>query len=102
MAQESKITQLCGFLSMLAPNKVALGYGLFLAINASSVWGGVFPFLPMEFQTPDIVFWFLLAQSLVFFLSFFASMVGVYFFRDRPAISLCVWRPSPIYWGGCA
>lgn len=80
MAHATKIAKLCGFLAMLIPNKVSLGYGLFLAINASSVWGGVFPFLPMEFQTPDIVFWFFLAQSLVFFLSFFASMTGVYFF----------------------
>lgn len=80
MASEKHISQLRGLLGMLIPNKVSLGYGLFLAINASSVWGGVFPFLPMEFQTPDIVFWFFLAQSLVFFLSFFASMTGVYFF----------------------
>lgn len=80
MAYKAQSTQLHGFLSMLLPNRVSLGYGLFLAINASSVWGGVFPFLPMEFQTPDIVFWFFLAQSLVFFLSFFASMTGVYFF----------------------
>ena len=80
MVSEKHISQLRGLLGMLLPNKVSLGYGLFLAINASSVWGGVFPFLPMEFQTPDIVFWFFLAQSLVFFLSFFVSMTGVYFF----------------------
>lgn len=80
MASEKHITRLRDLLRMLMPNKVSLGYGLFLAINAASVWGGVFPFLPMEFQTSEIVFWFFLAQSLVFFLSFFASMTGVYFF----------------------
>lgn len=80
MASEKHIPQLRGLLGMLMPNKVSLGYGLFLAINAASVWGGVFPFLPMEFQTHDIVFWFFLAQSLIFFLSFFVSMTGVYFF----------------------
>ena len=46
----------------MKPNITSLGYGLFLAINAAGVWGGVFPFLPMEFQTTEIVFWFFLAQ----------------------------------------
>lgn len=64
--------------SILKPNVTSLGYGLFLAINAAGVWGGVFPFLPMEFQTPDIVLWFFLAQSLVFSASYFASAIGVY------------------------
>ena len=51
---------------LLKPNAASLGYGLFLAINAASVWGGVFPFLPLEFQTRGIIFWFFLCQSLVF------------------------------------
>lgn len=62
------------------PNLASLGYALFLAINAAGVWGGVFPFLPMNFQTPEITFWFFLAQSLVFSLCYFASAVGVYYF----------------------
>ncbi len=61
------------------PNVASLGYALFLAINAAGVWGGVFPFLPLSFQTPEIIFWFFLAQSLVFSLCYFASAVGVYF-----------------------
>ena len=61
------------------PNVTSLGYALFLAINAAGVWGGVFPFLPLDFQTPEIIFWFFLAQSLVFSLCYFASAVGVYF-----------------------
>lgn len=61
------------------PNVASLGYALFLAINAAGVWGGVFPFLPLDFQTPEIIFWFFLAQSLVFSLCYFASAVGVYF-----------------------
>ena len=64
----------------MKPNITSLGYGLFLAINAAGVWGGVFPFLPMEFQTTEIVFWFFLAQSLVFSFSYFASALGSYFF----------------------
>ena len=31
---------------LLKPNAASLGYGLFLAINAASVWGGVFPSCP--------------------------------------------------------
>lgn len=61
------------------PNVASLGYALFLAINAAGVWGGVLPFLPLDFQTPEIIFWFFLAQSLVFSLCYFASAVGVYF-----------------------
>ena len=61
------------------PNVASLGYALFLAINAAGVWGGVFPFLPLDFQTPEIIFWFFLTQSLVFSLCYFASAVGVYF-----------------------
>ena len=48
---------------LLKPNAASLGYGLFLAINAASVWGGVFPCLPLEFQTRGIIFWFFLCQS---------------------------------------
>ena len=30
------------------------GFALFLAVNAVQVWGGVFPFLPLEFQTVSV------------------------------------------------
>ena len=52
--------------SIMKPNITSLGYGLFLAINAAGVWGGVFPFLPMEFQTTESVFWFFLARPPAF------------------------------------
>lgn len=64
----------------IKPSITSLGYGLFLAINAAGAWGGVFPFLPLEFQTPTIVFWFFLAQSLAFSSSYFVSALGAYFF----------------------
>ena len=67
----------------LKPNVASLGYGLFLAINAASVWGGTFPFLPMSFQTPSVMLGFFLAQSLVFTLSFFASAAGTYLFPQQ-------------------
>ena len=40
--------------------------------------GEVFPFLPIDFQTHEILFGFFLAQSLVFTLSFLVSAVSVY------------------------
>lgn len=66
--------------SILRPNVASLGYALFFAVNATSVWGGVFPFLPLDFQTPQIVLWFFLGQSIAFFLTFLLSAHGAYFF----------------------
>ena len=63
---------------MLRPSVASLGYALFLAMNAAGVWGGVFPFLPLEFQTSRIVLWFFLAQSLAFALCFCANAVLAY------------------------
>ncbi len=62
--------------SILKPNITSLGYGLFLAINAAGVWGGVFPCLPLEFQPTESVFWLFLAQSLEFSLSYFDIALG--------------------------
>ena len=67
-------------LGLLRPNVASLGYGLFLAINAASVWGGVFPFLPLAFQTTDVMLWFFGAESLAFTATFLASAAGTYYF----------------------
>lgn len=56
------------------------GYACFLTVNATSIWGGVFPFLPMEFQTAEVTLTFFLAQSLAFWGAFVASTVGSYRF----------------------
>lgn len=66
--------------ALLRPSVASLGYGLFLAINAASVWGGVFPFLPLAFQTPDVMLWFSAAESLAFTATFLASAAGTWFF----------------------
>ncbi len=86
---------------ILKPNVTSLGYGLFIAINAAGVWGGVFPFLPMEFQTPQIVFWFFLAQSLVFSFSYFASALGVYFFPGPTRTFIVRLATMPYLLGWC-
>ena len=62
----------------LRPSVASMGYALFLAVNAAGVWGGVFPFLPMGFQTPTIVFWFFFAQSLTFAAGFFLNALVAY------------------------
>ena len=85
----------------LRPNVTALGYALFLAINAAGVWGGVFPFLPLDFQTPEIVFWFFLAQSLAFSLSYFASAVGVYYYPGPTRSFLVKLAAIPYMLGWC-
>ena len=56
------------------------GYACFLTVNATSVWGGVFPFLPLEFQTAEVTLTFFLAQALAFGGTFVASMLGAYLF----------------------
>lgn len=45
------------------PGIAGWGFALFLAVNATSVWGGVFPFLPMEFQTTLVTLSFYGAQA---------------------------------------
>lgn len=56
------------------------GYACFLTVNATSIWGGIFPFLPLEFQTVEITLTFFLAQALAFGGAFIASMFGSYYF----------------------
>ena len=92
---------IASLLHILKPNVASLGYALFLAINAAGVWGGVFPFLPLEFQTPEIVFWFFLAQSLVFSLSYFASALGVYFFPGPTRRFMVMLASAPYFLGWC-
>lgn len=55
-----------------------LGYALFLASNAAVVWGGVFPFLPLAIQTPQMTSTFFVAQASSFALYYFASVLIAY------------------------
>lgn len=56
------------------------GYACFLTVNATSVWGGIFPFLPLEFQTIEVTLTFFLAQAVALGGAFVASMWGSYYF----------------------
>lgn len=66
--------------AVLKPHVPAAGYALFLVIFATQTWGGVFPFLPADFQTDTVTLLFYLSQSLAFCGAFVASAFGSYFF----------------------
>lgn len=76
-------------LSVFKPNLTAFGYALFLAINAASVWGGVFPFLPPSFQTGRLVYSFFLAQAVAYGLTYLSAALVAYYLpraRQRPLV----------------
>ncbi|WP_298628556.1 LuxR family transcriptional regulator [uncultured Senegalimassilia sp.] len=94
-------TRISNIARTFKPNTASLGYALFLAINAAGVWGGVFPFLPMSFQTPEVMFWFFLMQSLVFSLCYFASAIGVYYFPGPTRRFMVTLASAPYLLGWC-
>lgn len=87
--------------TLLRPNTVSMGYALFQATNAAAVWGGVFPFLPAEFQTPDVLLAFFFAQSVVYTASYFASTLGVYFLPGPTRRFLVIVAAIPYFLGWC-
>lgn len=102
MGDRTKIfARLFGIASVFRPNVASLGYALFLAVNATGVWGGVFPFLPLHFQTPQILLWFFLAQSITFFASFLASSLGAYFMPGPTKRLSVVLAGTPYLAGWC-
>lgn len=83
--------------SVLRPSVAILGFALFLAINAASVWGGVFPFLPLENQTHELLFWFYFAQSISFFVMFLVCARQVYVSHQRRIFTLTTSGASTFY-----
>lgn len=81
----------------LRPSVAVLGFALFLAINAASVWGGVFPFLPLEYQTQNLLFWFYFAQSIAFFCALLAAARIVYVTRNKRPLPLTVECAGMLY-----
>ena len=76
-----------------------LGYALFLAMNATAIWGGVFPFLPMEFQTPQVTISFYLAQITAFCSLLFLAMAGSYYRPELVRRALTFTSSIPIFAG---
>ena len=81
--------------SLFKPNKASLGYALFLAINATAVWGGVFPFLPLSIQSSGTMLWFFLVEASAFAFAFLASIVGAYFLPGRTKRFLVIAASAP-------
>jgi DNA-binding CsgD family transcriptional regulator len=61
-----------------APNVASFGYGLFLAVSATSIWGGSFPLLPLEIQSFELLAIFSLVQTIVFCCAFFLLALGAF------------------------
>ena len=43
-----------GFASALKPDVPSFGYATLLSINAASIWGGVYPYLPELYRSADV------------------------------------------------
>ncbi len=59
-----------GFASALKPDVPSFGYATLLSINAASIWGGVYPFLPELYRSADVTALFYLVQMVAFLLMF--------------------------------
>ncbi|MFR5194260.1 MAG: hypothetical protein ACLTEX_02775 [Eggerthella lenta] len=62
----------------------SFGYATFLSINATSIWGGIYPYLPAFCQTSLTTIVFYTVQIAVFWLAFCAAMA---FTWARPGLS---------------
>ena len=61
-------------LRALKPDVPSFGYATVLSMNATSIWGGVFPYLPAEYQTELTTIGFYILPLLAFSLSFVGWM----------------------------
>ena len=87
--------------STLAPHASVAGFAIFLVVYATQIWGGVFPFLPADFQTNDVTLTFYLSQSLAFCTSFVASAFGSYYFPAAARRMLVTLSISLAFIGSC-
>jgi DNA-binding CsgD family transcriptional regulator len=100
-AVQSAPSKPAAFVQRFAPNTLSLGYALFLAVNATVIWGGVFPFLGPEFQTARTLTDFFLAQSLAFAAALLGNALDAYY-RIPHALHLVLTRPAiPYFFGWC-
>lgn len=70
--------------SALKPDVPSFGYATFLSINATSIWGGIYPYLPAFCQTSLTTIVFYTVQIAAFWLAFCAAMA---FTWARPGFS---------------
>ena len=87
--------------STLAPHASVAGFAIFLVVYASQIWGGVFPFLPTDFQTQEVTLAFYLSQSLAFCTSYVASAFGSYYFPAAARRMLVTLSIALAFVGSC-
>lgn len=86
----------------LQPKIPGWGFALFLAVNAVSVWGGVFPFLPFEFQTVGVTLSFYTAQAGAALVAYALAAIGSFYNPDRTARALSWFAALPMVAGSIA
>lgn len=74
--------------ALLKPNTTFFGFALFLVTNAFTIWGGVFPSLPYDFQTPDALMTFSILQSVAFCSTLLVAAI------IAPRISSAIGKPA--------
>lgn len=93
---------MAGLRTLANPGVAGWGFALFLAVNAVSVWGGVFPFLPMEFQTGLVTLSFYAAQAGAATLMYAACFVASYVSPVVTGRVLPFFAAPPMVVGSCA
>lgn len=68
----------------LKPDVPSFGYAAYLSINATSIWGGIFPYLSDAARTPELTLVFYTVQ-LAAFLAAFCAMMGAVWARPQLA-----------------
>lgn len=88
--------------SLMRPRGTLWGFALFLAVNATAVWGGVFPFLPSEFQVSTITVSFFVVQTVSCSLAYALVTLGSYVLPRQTRAALGPLGILPMLLGSCA
>jgi DNA-binding CsgD family transcriptional regulator len=76
-----------------------LGLAVLLTINATLLWGGSFPFLPMEMQVSELMTTFYLLQSIAFWGTMCANAIFVCFRPGHSQKTMAFLNGAPIFLG---
>lgn len=64
--------------SAVRPDVASFGYATFLSVNATSIWGGVFPYLPADLVNPLSTITFYTVQLAAYLVTFLIMMAAVW------------------------
>jgi DNA-binding CsgD family transcriptional regulator len=76
-----------------------IGLATLLTINATMLWGGTFPFLPMGMQTSEVMTTFYVFQSIAFWGTMLINMLGAYFRPNHNQHGLVLFRGMSVFFG---